>query len=46
MMALWDKILQILHFKSEKRNGEMTEPGSLTSFAQRCNDVQTKVVQA
>ena len=45
-MALWDKILQILHFNSEKGNGQMTEPGSLTSCAHKCNDVQTKVVQA
>jgi len=46
MIALWEEILQILHFNSEKGNGQMTEPERLTSYGQRCNDVQTKVVQA
>jgi hypothetical protein len=45
-MALWEEILQILHFNSEKGNGQITEPGSLTSLGQRCNDVQTKVGEA
>jgi hypothetical protein len=46
LIALWEEILQILHFNSEKGNGQMTEPERLTSYGQRCNDVQTKVVQA
>jgi hypothetical protein len=46
LMALWEEILQILHFNSEKGNGQITEPGSLTSLGQRCNDVQTKVGEA